>query len=55
MVDARDRLGLTGVAALVNSNTASSIRLLDKPGFRVDRMVSRHEGEPEVRLYVCPL
>jgi RimJ/RimL family protein N-acetyltransferase len=55
MVDARDRLGLTRVAALVNSNNASSIRLLDKLGFRFDRMVSLHEGEPDVRLYVCPL
>ena len=55
MVDARDRLGLTRVAALVNGNNDSSIRLLGKLGFRFERMVSLHEGEQDVRLYVCQL
>jgi RimJ/RimL family protein N-acetyltransferase len=53
--DARNRLGLTRIAALVNNSNSSSIRLLDKLGFSFAGMVSFHEDEPDARMYVRDL
>jgi ribosomal-protein-alanine N-acetyltransferase len=52
MADARERLGLNRLAALVNCNNNDSIRLLDKLGFAFEKMVTLQQAEPDVRLYV---
>lgn len=49
--DAKERLALGRVAAVVNNDNAASVRLLERMGFRFQRMFELHEGEPEVRLY----
>ena len=49
--DARQRLALSRVAAVVSNDNTASIRLLERMGFRFQRMFEFHEGEPEVRLY----
>jgi [ribosomal protein S5]-alanine N-acetyltransferase len=49
--DARERLALKRVAAVVSNDNAASVRLLERMGFRFQRMFEFHEGEPEVRLY----
>jgi [ribosomal protein S5]-alanine N-acetyltransferase len=49
--DARERLALKRVAAVVSNDNAASIRLLERMGFRFQGMFEFHEGEPEVRLY----
>jgi RimJ/RimL family protein N-acetyltransferase len=51
LMDAKQRLALERVAALVDSNNAASIRLLERLGFRFERMLELYEGEREVRLY----
>lgn len=49
--DARQRLALPRVAAAVSNDNAASIRLLERMGFRFQRMFEFYEGEPEARLY----
>lgn len=53
--DAKGRLALDRVAAVVSSGNAASIRLLERSGFRFQRMLALHDGEPEVRLYQVDL
>jgi RimJ/RimL family protein N-acetyltransferase len=47
---AREKLGLKRVVAVTNSNNQSSIRLLEKMGFKYERMVQLSEGAPEIQL-----
>lgn len=49
--DAKQRLAFGRVAAVVSNENSASIRLLERLGFRFQRMFVFHEGEPEVRLY----
>lgn len=51
LTDAKRKLDLTRVAAVVNRDNSPSIRLLERIGFRYQRMLQLYEGEPEVRLY----
>jgi RimJ/RimL family protein N-acetyltransferase len=55
LANAKSRFGLTRVAAVVSSDNAGSVRLLEKLGFQYQRMIQLHEGEPGVRLYVLGL
>jgi [ribosomal protein S5]-alanine N-acetyltransferase len=55
LADAKTRLRLTRIAAVVSGANDSSIRLLQKFGFRYEKMVSLYEGDTEVRLYVTDL
>ena len=47
---AREKLGLKRVVAVTNSNNQSSIRLLEKMGFKYERMVQLSEGAAEIQL-----
>lgn len=49
--DARERLALKRIAAMVSNDNDPSVRLLERLGFRFQRMFEFHEDEPEVRLY----
>ncbi|SDQ54808.1 Protein N-acetyltransferase, RimJ/RimL family [Pseudoxanthomonas sp. CF385] len=51
MADARDRLRLCRLLAIVNPDNAASIRLLQKLGFVFERMVTLPHVEQEVGLY----
>jgi ribosomal-protein-alanine N-acetyltransferase len=42
---------LKRLVAVVNPGNEPSIRLLEKLGFRYERMISLDEDEPEIRLY----
>jgi RimJ/RimL family protein N-acetyltransferase len=44
-------LGLDRVVAVVNPNNQSSIRLLEKMGFKFERMVRLSDGAPEIKLF----
>lgn len=55
LADAKQGLGLTRIAAVVSSNNESSIRVLERLGFRYEKMVTLSAGEPEGRFYVCDL
>jgi RimJ/RimL family protein N-acetyltransferase len=48
----RSVLGIKRIAAITNPDNAASIRVLEKIGFRFDRMVRMPEGEPELNLYL---
>ena len=47
---AREKLGLKRVAAVTTSNNQSSIRLLEKMGFKYERMVQLSDGASEIQL-----
>jgi ribosomal-protein-alanine N-acetyltransferase len=49
--DARDRLGLKRVAAIVSPDNVASIGLLGKLGFRFERMVRMSADSPEISLF----
>lgn len=49
--DARSRLGLREVLAIVNPDNAASIALLQKLGFASERMIALPHIEHEVRLF----
>ena len=53
--DATQRLALKRVAAVVSNDNDASIRLLERIGFRFQRMFEFYEGEPEARLYQIDL
>jgi RimJ/RimL family protein N-acetyltransferase len=55
LANAKTRVELTRIAAVVSNNNESSIRLLEQLGFRYEKMVSLCEGEAETRLYVSDL
>jgi RimJ/RimL family protein N-acetyltransferase len=48
---ASERFGLKRVVAVVNSDNQSSIRLLEKMGFKYERMVRLSEGAAEIKLF----
>ncbi|HET9212113.1 MAG TPA: GNAT family N-acetyltransferase [Thermoanaerobaculia bacterium] len=49
---AKGALGLKRLVAITNPDNQSSIRLLEKLGFRFDRMIRATADGPEVRLFV---
>jgi ribosomal-protein-alanine N-acetyltransferase len=51
MAYAREKLGLGRVLAIVDAGNQSSIRLLEKIGFRYDRMIRLSDDSPEVKLF----
>jgi ribosomal-protein-alanine N-acetyltransferase len=51
MKDGREDHNLKRLVAVVNPDNEPSIRLLEKIGFRYERMISLDEDEPEIRLY----
>ena len=50
---ASEKLGLRRVVAVTNSDNQSSIRLLEKMGFKYERMVRLSEGAPEIKLFAA--
>jgi RimJ/RimL family protein N-acetyltransferase len=48
---ASERLGLKRVVAVTNSDNQSSIRLLEKIGFKYERMVRLSEDGAEIKLF----
>ena len=52
---AREKLGLKRVAAVTNSDNQSSIRLLEKMGFKYKRMVRLSEDSAEIKLFVTEI
>ncbi len=44
-------LGLKRVVAITDPDNKGSIRLLEKMGFRFERMIRLSEGAPEIRLF----
>lgn len=44
-------LGLERVVAVTNPNNQASIRLLEKLGFKFERMVRLSDGAPEIKLF----
>ncbi|MDQ5845388.1 MAG: GNAT family N-acetyltransferase [Acidobacteriota bacterium] len=48
----RSVLGIKRIAAITNPDNAASISLLEKIGFRFDRMVRMSESEPELKLFL---
>jgi len=55
LAHARNALGLTRVVAITSPDNAPSIRLLEKLGFRFERMARASEKEAEVRLFALDL
>ena len=53
MSHAGERLGLKRVVAVVNSENQSSIRLLEKMGFKYERMVRLSEDAAEIKLFAA--
>jgi RimJ/RimL family protein N-acetyltransferase len=49
---AKGALGLKRIVAITNPDNQSSIRLLEKLGFRFDRMIRATADGPEIRLFV---
>ena len=49
---ARAELGLGRLLAIANPANAGSIRLLEKLGFRFERMTQMAEGQPELKVFV---
>jgi RimJ/RimL family protein N-acetyltransferase len=52
---AREKLGLKRVAAVTNSDNQSSIRLLEKMGFKYERMVRLSEDSAPIKLFVIEI
>ena len=50
---ASEKLGLKRVVAVTNSDNQSSIRLLEKMGFKYERMVQLSEDAPEIKLFAA--
>lgn len=48
---AREKLGAKQVLAVVNADNHSSIRLLEKMGFRYQKMVRLTDDAPEIKLF----
>ena len=53
LAHARDVLGLSRVVAVVNPDNARSLRLLEKLGFRYERMVQLSPADREIQLLAC--
>jgi RimJ/RimL family protein N-acetyltransferase len=50
---AREKLGSKRVLAVVNADNQRSIRLLEKIGFRYERMIRLAEDAPEIKLFAA--
>ena len=50
---ANEKLGLKRVVAVTNSDNTSSIRLLEKMGFKYEQMVRLSEGAAEIKLFAA--
>src|SRR6266404_4548228 len=50
---AGEKLGLKRVVAVTNSDNERSIRLLEKMGFKYERMVRLSEDAPEIKLFAA--
>ena len=50
---ASEKLGLKRVVAVANSDNQSSIRLLEKMGFKYERMVRLSADAPEIKLFAA--
>ena len=50
---ASESLGLKRVVAVVNADNQSSIRLLERMGFKYERMVRLSEGAAEIKLFAA--
>jgi RimJ/RimL family protein N-acetyltransferase len=48
----RNTLGLRRIAAITSPDNDGSIRVLEKIGFRFERMIHLSDSEPEVRLFL---
>ena len=48
----KEALGLKRIVAITNPENHSSIRLLEKPGLKFDRMIQATADGPEIRLFV---
>jgi RimJ/RimL family protein N-acetyltransferase len=53
LAHARDTLGLRRVVAVVNEENGRSLRLLEKLGFRYERMVRLSPDDREIQLLAC--
>lgn len=53
LADARERLGLCRVAAVVQPDNAASFRVLAKLGFHFERQVQLAAGAPALHLLLC--
>jgi RimJ/RimL family protein N-acetyltransferase len=51
MATAGGEFGMKRVVAVTNAENERSIRLLERMGFRYERMIALHDGEPEIKLY----
>jgi ribosomal-protein-alanine N-acetyltransferase len=51
MATAGGEFGMRRVVAVTNAENERSIRLLERMGFRYERMISLQEGEAEIKLY----
>lgn len=52
---AREQVGLSRLLAVVNPDNTRSIQLLEKLGFRHERMIRLAENEPPIRVYAVAL
>ncbi|HEX8649840.1 MAG TPA: GNAT family N-acetyltransferase [Pyrinomonadaceae bacterium] len=52
---AREALGLRRVVAITNPDNQGSIRLLEKIGFRFERMVRLSDDAPEIKLFATDI
>ena len=55
MAYAREELGLKRVAAITDTRNESSIRLLEKIGFKYEGMIRLSDDDPEIKLFVSEL
>jgi RimJ/RimL family protein N-acetyltransferase len=53
MLYASEKLGLKRVVAVTNAANKSSIRLLEKMGFKYERMVQLSDGAPKIKLFAA--
>jgi ribosomal-protein-alanine N-acetyltransferase len=52
---AKDAIGLKRLVAIVNPVNAGSIRVLEKIGFRFEKMIKLSEGDIDLKLFACSL
>jgi RimJ/RimL family protein N-acetyltransferase len=53
MAYAREGLGLKRIVAITSLDNQSSIRLLEKIGFRFERLIRLSDDDEEIKLFVC--
>ena len=55
MATAGGEFGMSRVVAVTNAENERSIRLLERMGFRYERMIALHDGEPEIKLFASTI